>query len=296
MTTTKYLYVPMIALLANLLAGCAFLISTPQSHGIEDVIFPTPSSTVEPDLSSARPSTTDMPTEQTPDSTDITGQHPFYSERAKRDYLLFLPDTYGEYPQKDWPLIIFLHGSGVRGDNVHNLKYEALPQILEFVPEFPFIVISPLLTDESGDELWTTEKVVSSLLIILEEVQAEYAVDPNRIYLTGVSLGGNGTWEIGLRYPDRFAALVPVMGFYGNTTTARVPDNICDLKDVPVWAFHGAKDHIVPLFAEEELVDALKACGGKVQFTIYPDGDHDVSGQTYMNTDLYEWLQNQSLK
>jgi predicted peptidase len=177
---------------------------------------------------------------------------------------------------------------------LETLKYEALPQILAFTPDFPFIVVIPQLTE--AEDYWTEEEVVASLFLILEEVQENYAVDSEKIYLTGVSLGGNGVWEIGLRYPGRFAALVPVAGFYGDTASVEVPENICDLKDVPVWAFHGAKDPIVPLFAEEDLVNALKSCGGNAQLTVYPDGDHDISGQVYNDQELYTWLLSQSLK
>jgi len=211
--------------------------------------------------------------------------------------LLFLPANYGKDPQQQWPLILSLHGSGTRGNNIDLLKYEALPQVLEFTPDFPFIVLSPQLTDANNEDFWTRENVTESVFILLDEIQSTYAVNPKRIYLTGVSIGGNGTWAYGLQNPGRFAALVPVMGFLGDTSGFFIPDNICELKDVPIWAFHGAQDPIVPLDAEEGIVNALKACGGDVQFTIYPDGDHDISGRVYNNNpELYEWLLAQSLQ
>jgi predicted peptidase len=285
---------------ANLLAGCASPRSTPQNSSTEEVISPTSSPTDEPILTVPPSVATDLATEPATElgtvSANNNGQHPFSSDKAKRNYLLFLPAAYGNDPAQKWPLILFLHGSGTRGNNIENLMYEALPQILGFTPDFPFIVLSPQLTNDSGEDYWTRETVVASLFVLLEEIQEKYSVDPERIYLTGVSIGGNGVWEIGLSYPDRFAALVPVMGFYGDTASVEVPDNICDLKDVPIWAFHGAKDHIVPLWVEEDLVDALKACGGNAQITVYPDGDHDISGQAYENQDLYAWLLSQSLK
>ena len=257
---------------------------------------PVPSLNNEPTLTPVPSAANDMPTETPPESTIKTGQHPYFSDKADRNYLLFLPDTYGEDPQQQWPLILFLHSWGVRNEDVNYIRLDALPNILEFKLDFPFIVVSPQLTNESGEEYWTGDKVVDFVFLLLEDIQENYSVDPKRIYMTGTSLGANGTWEIGLSYPDRFAALVPVMGFIGNTASVEVPENICDLKDVPIWAFHGAKDRIVPLFAEEELVNALKACGGNVRFTIYPDGDHDVGGQAYTNTELYDWLQKQSLR
>jgi len=130
----------------------------------------------------------------------------------------------------------------------------------EDLDDFPFIILSPQGTNEYSEyDIWSTDEIVSALMILLDELQTTITVDSNRIYLTGFSAGGNGTWAIGLHHPVRFAALVPAAGYYGWPFT--VPENICDLKDVPVWAFHGAKDETIPLDAEQMLVDALEACG-----------------------------------
>jgi predicted peptidase len=165
----------------------------------------------------------------------------------------------------------------------------------EDLEDFPFIIVSPQGTLEFTEyEIWATDEIISALMALLDEIQTSIAVDTNRVYLTGDSAGGNGTWVIGLEHPDRFAALVPVMGYYGWPFS--VPENICDLKDVPVWAFHGANDDVVPLDAEQMLVDALEACGGDVQFTVYPDNAHDVDHQQVYTEELYGWLLEQSLK
>jgi predicted peptidase len=299
-----------MSIFASLATGCATPKPTPERISTQTTVSQAPSATAgpaftpssvpsatpEPVLTPSSPATVESVTEVGTGLAPSTGQQPFWSDKAQRNYLLYLPPEYGRDPQKKWPLILFLHGFGTRSKNVETLLYEALPQMLQIGNELPFIVVSPQLTDDSEQDYWTREKVVDSLFTLLDEIQANYAVDPKKIYLTGVSLGGNGVWAIGLMYPKRFAALVPVMGFFGNTASVWVPDNICDLKDVPVWAFHGAQDHIVPLFAEQELVDALKACGGNVQFTVYPDGDHNISGQVYTDPDLYTWLETQSLK
>jgi len=99
---------------------------------------------------------------------------------------------------------------------------------------------------------------------------------------------------IGLRHPDRFAALVPVMGYY--VWPFEVPENICDLVEVPVWAFHGAKDELIPLDEEQSIVDALETCGGDVQFTVFPDAGHDLDIQRVYTSELYTWLLEQTLK
>ncbi len=224
-------------------------------------------------------------------STVAKGQTPYSAGKAHLNFLLYVPADYGKSSQSKWPLILYLHGAGERGNNLDYLKTGGLPQKLENESNFPFLVLSPQSNGEY--EFWSKDEMVKSLFVLLEEVQSHYSIDPKRIYLTGVSVGGEGTWEIGLRYPERFAALVPVMGFYGYPF--EVPANICDLKDVPVWAFHGAEDETVPLDAEEGLVNALKACGGNVQFTILPNSGHDIANKVYSTPDLYTWMLSQTL-
>ena len=129
---------------------------------------------------------------------------------------------------------------------------------------------------------------------LLAEIETILEVDPGRTYLTGESAGGYGVWTIGLRYPDRFAALVPAAGYYNWPFV--VPENICDLKDIPVWVFHGAKDDVIPLDAEQMLVDALQDCGGNVQFTVYSDAGHDVDEIVYDTPELFTWLLSQQLE
>lgn len=220
------------------------------------------------------------------------GQTPYSSGIAHLNFLLYVPEDYGKAPQQKWPLILYLHGAGDRGNNLDYLKTGGLPQKLENESNFPFLVLSPQGNGEY--EFWSKDEMVRSLFVLLEEIQGHYSIDPKRIYLTGASVGGDGTWEIGLHYPEHFAALVPVMGYYGYPF--EVPANICDLKNVPIWAFHGAKDETIPLDAEEGLVNALKACGGNVRFTVFPDSGHDIANEVYENSDLYTWMLSQTLK
>jgi predicted esterase len=219
------------------------------------------------------------------------GQHPYHSEKADMDYLLYLPDDYGVDPNQKWPLILYLHG----GQNVKTMDfvtYEGLPKILEDKGDFPFVVLSP--HGEGEYEYWPEEAMVEALFTLIDEIEDNISLDPKRIYLSGVSAGGNGTWEIGLRHPERFAALVPVMGYIG--WPFEVPENICDLKEVPIWAFHGEKDEVIPFEAEAGLVEALETCGGDIQFTGYPQGDHDDVGDlAYETPGLFDWLLAQSL-
>lgn len=220
------------------------------------------------------------------------GQHSYTSKEAGLNYLLYVPEEYGKDPQQEWPVILYLHGTEP-GPGLDILRTRgALPNRLESESAFPFIVLSP---NVDGDfEFWAGEEISDSVITLLQEIQANLSVDPQRIYLTGDSAGGNGTWVIGLRNPNHFAALVPVMGYYDYPFS--VPENICDLKGVPVWAFHSANDEIVALEGEQMLVDALEECDGDVQFTVYPDAGHDADKKAYDTPELYTWLLEQKLE
>lgn len=218
--------------------------------------------------------------------------NPYTSEKANLNYLLYIPDEYGENPERKWPLLIYLHGGDRVNTGVEVLKNDYPLNTLDEQNNFPFIVVAPKTSGKW--EFWATDEMVNAIITLLDEVQGVLSVDPNRIYLTGGSAGGNGTWSIGVRHPERFAALAPMMGYYGWPPT--VPENICDLANVPVWAFHGAEDDIIPLEAEQKLVDALKACGGDVQFTVFPDVGHNLESELVYTPELYEWLLEQTLK
>jgi predicted esterase len=219
-----------------------------------------------------------------------TGQHSYTSEKIGLDYLLYLPDDYGKDPQQKWPLIVYLHGAPVRGATLELLKQEPFPRQLESKGDYPFIAVSPL---GDGDyEFWDRDEMSNALFTLLEEIQAITSVDAKRIYLTGNDMGGNGVWVLGMRHPEYFAALAPVAGYAGYPF--EVPDNICDLKEVPVWAFHGKRDPYVPVEVEQELVDALNACGGEAKITVSPDMKSDVPLKVYADPALYEWLLQQS--
>ena len=144
-------------------------------------------------------------------------------------YLLYLPKGYGKKKGQEWPLMLFLHGAGERGSDLNKVKKHGPPKLAGAGKDLGFIIVSPQCPD--GD--WWTEKG-EMLIHLLDDIQAGYAVDPNRVYLTGLSMGGYGTWTLGAAYPDRFAAMVPICGG-GKRFQA------WKLKDVPVWAFHGGR-------------------------------------------------------
>lgn len=207
------------------------------------------------------------------------GQHPETFEgqiTVRLNYLLFLPQNYGKDPQKKWPLIFFLHGAGERGDDLNLLKKHGLPKIVESRPDFPFIVVSPQCPANS----WWRPYELNALL---EQILADYPIDPDRVYLTGLSMGGFGTWEWAEQFPNRFAAIAPMCGG-GNTLLAG------KLRHIPVWVFHGDADPTVPVARSDEMVEALRKVGADVKYTRYPGVGHDCWTQSYANPELYDWF------
>lgn len=196
------------------------------------------------------------------------------------DYLLYLPEDYDESDNK-YPLILFLHGSGERGSELSKVKTHGPPKLIDEGKEFQFIVLSPQCPE---DMFWNTDL----LSALLNEIETNYRVDKNRIYITGLSMGGHGTWSLALSQPNRFAAIAPVCG-WSNPTAA------CTIKHIPIWVFHGAKDMVVPLSASEQMVNKLRSCDAEVRFTVYPEANHDSWTETYNNDELYKWFLEHSL-
>ncbi len=158
------------------------------------------------------------------------------------------------------------------------LKKHGIPKIVEQDQNFPFITVSPQCPIGS----WWTEKV-EVLKGLLDQVVTSYPIDSGRLYLTGLSMGGYGSWALATAYPEVFAAAAPICG-RGN------PSQAGRIKDLPLWVFHGDKDVVVPFQHSQDMVTALKAVGSRVRFTIYPDTGHDSWTQTYDNPDLYQWF------
>ena len=223
-------------------------------------------------------------------ASDRLGQHPYTSETTNFELLLYLPGEYGKDTQRTWPLVLFLHGF----PNVTKLDWVRIKPIaarLDNQLEFPFIVASPLHAGEK--EHWSQPEVMDELLTLLAELQVDFNINPKQIYLSGLIEGANGVWELGLAHPELFAALAPVGGYTGYPFA--VPENICDLKDMPIWAFHGEDDTVIPLNAEQMLVEALKTCGNNnIQFTVYPDASYDIYQTAFADPNLYTWLLEQS--
>ena len=198
------------------------------------------------------------------------------------EYLLALPKDYDKDTTKAWPLMVFLHGAGERGSDINKVKVHGPAKLVEQGKDFPFIIVSP----QCPEGQWWSNRL-ETVMALVDEIAEKYRVDPKRVYLTGLSMGGYGTWSIASTFPNRFAAIVPICG-------GGQPYLAGNLKSVPIWAFHGAKDSVVPVAESERMVDAVKKTGGNAKLTVYPEAQHDSWTETYNNPALYEWLLKQS--
>ena len=192
-------------------------------------------------------------------------------------YLLYLPDGYGQDTTAKWPLILFLHGSGESGHDLEKVKVHGPPKLVAQGKKLPFIIVSPQAPDPGTG--WEP----NTLYRLLQDVKGRYRVDDERVYLTGLSMGGFGSWSLAMKHPEEFAAVVPICG--GGDTA-----EIWKLRNMPVWCFHGALDKSVPIARDQEMIDALKKYNPSTRFTVYPEASHDSWTVTYANDSLYQWL------
>lgn len=199
-------------------------------------------------------------------------------------YIVHLPSGFGgrEEPR---PLLIYLHGSGELERNIRSLKKNNIVSFMDGAvspEEFPFIVVSP----KSDDKPWYPDQIIELLDELLEDKGTRWKIDPTRIYLTGLSMGGFGTWETGMKYPARFAAIAPVAGGYREYD----PEGF---ENLPVWTFHGADDEIVPASYSEDMIESLyerRGISDRTRMTILDGRGHDISKTVYQNAELYRWL------
>ena len=236
---------------------------------------------------------------------ELGTQIPVVSE-LHYNYLLYLPKGYEESDQQ-WPMIFFLHGAGERGDNLDLVKVHGPPKIVnsertygrtlgQTLGNFDFIVVSPQCP--SG-EWWLNEYLIE----VLQEVLDAYRVDQDRIYMTGLSMGGFGTWSFASVYPELIAAIAPISGggdannwpSIRSYASLQIPAaQLENLISMPIWVFHGESDTVVRITEDEKTVDQLSALGGNAEFTRYPGVGHDAWTTTYNNPELYLWMLRQT--
>jgi predicted peptidase len=202
----------------------------------------------------------------------------------KAKYDLFVPHDYKG--DKAYPLILFLHGAGERGtDGKRQAQVGLGPAIRKQDKTFPFFAVFP-----QARRTWRADSEdAGRSLAILAEVQKEYKIDANRVYLTGLSMGGSGTWGLAVKYPGKWAAIVPICG-------GGDPSKAAEIKDVPCWCFHGDADKAVPVSQSRRMTEALEKAGGKRRCTEYAGVGHNSWDRAYGTKELYTWLLMQERK
>lgn len=220
------------------------------------------------------------------------------TRRGGYPYLLSLPGAEPQDPARRWPLLLFLHGTTPRGENPWDVTQQGPTRLLARPAELTaaeravaaelaraFIVVAPQCPHL---EVWSDAAIIA----LLDEVSGALPVDRARVYLTGLSMGGFGAWSVAMRHPERFAALVPVCG--GGRVAdvnASARDRGDALRRLGVWAFHGARDLVVPLEESQRMIEALQRAGVReARLTVYPDAEHDAWTATYANAEVYAWL------
>jgi predicted peptidase len=195
---------------------------------------------------------------------------------------LYLPPGYHASTQ-DWPLLMFLHGSGERGNDINTVRYNGPPRLVREGRHYPCILCSPQLDPNPDEDAEWDVTVLHRLLGVLRQ---RLRVDPRRITATGLSLGGIGVWTWAATYPEDLAGIAPVCGFGPE-------QGLCRAQPVPVRAYHGADDDVVPLARDQASVDALRACGGQVSLTVYRGVGHAAWIPAYEDPELVPWLMRQ---
>jgi predicted peptidase len=226
----------------------------------------------------ARDAFTVVPGRQTPQAF-----HRTVTIDVEGRFLLYVPPGFDMHDRsRRWPLLVFLHGSGESGRDLSQLLVNGPPKRVNDGAPFPLVIASP----QSPARLENGSFDAATLDALLDELLEQLPIDPDRVYLTGLSDGGIWTYGIAARFPHRFAAIAPVCGTWD-------PADACRLRDVPVWAFHGDRDDVVPLDQDRAMVDAIAACGGQARITVYPGRGHDAWTPAYDDPALYEWLLSQ---
>lgn len=222
-------------------------------------------------------------------------------------YRLFIPPSYDS--QRAYPLIVYLHGSGglgndnrlqISGGNTNGTHVWTKPEVQAAHPAFVLAPQAPEGANWGGPQLTDLSPAAQTMLEIVAALEKEFHIDRTRIYLTGQSLGGYGTWDLILRRPGMFAAAVPLCGS-GKTGDAPfrkvyTPADFAKIKDVPVWVFQGAADSTVPAQGVRETIAALRGVGSKVKYTEYPGVKHQVWERAYLEPALIDWLFAQRLR
>jgi len=209
-------------------------------------------------------------------------------------YRVLKPEDYD--PKKSYPLVLFFHGAGERGDDNEKQLIHGVPEFAKPAnrKQYPCFLVAPQCPDKqrwvevdwgalSHKQPAEPSEPMRLTLELLPALQKEFSIDPQRIYVTGLSMGSFGTWDIIARKPELFAAAVPICGGADEATAPKIAK-------LPIWAFHGEKDGAVKTVRSRNMIEALKKAGGEPKYTEYPGVGHDSWGPTYRDPEVFKWL------
>jgi predicted esterase len=211
-------------------------------------------------------------------------------------FQIYLPEEFRRDEHKPWPIILFLHGRGERGSEGMFQTQIGLPLAVRDHPErWPFVIVMPqcLFTD-----FWTDPEMLNMAMAALDQEITEFHTDPSRTYLTGLSMGGYGAWELARLYPHRWAAIAIASGgpFWSyaperwQQATTLPGEYARAVGHTPIWMFHGSEDNVVPPRESDLMFNAFKAGGGNVRLWIYQGLHHDSWARAYNEPELPRWL------
>lgn len=223
----------------------------------------------------------------------------FKSNDGTLPYRILIPADYN--PKTKYPLVLCLHGAGGRGDDNQSRGTEAFRALNKAQAKYPAFLLTPQCPKKKQwvNTPWRKgsyslnkvpiSKEMTLVVQILNAIEKEFSIDPTRIYVTGQSMGGFGTWDIIMRYPKKFAAAIPISG-------GADPSQAKNIAHLPVWTYHGDKDNAVPVSGTREMVEALKKADGKIKYTEYKDGKHNIWVRAWKGKELIPWLFSQKTK
>ena len=195
-------------------------------------------------------------------------------------YLIYLPK---DYLTKKYPLVLFLHGAGERGTNLKDIEIHGLPKLVRNGKKFPFIIIAP----QCPLNLWWSDPLPVDLLSkLVNDIVMKYGIHKNNVFCTGLSMGGYGTLALSIKNPKLFSAIIPICG----GVDIKNFFDILNLKDLPIWLFHGDKDEVIPLEKSESIYKVLKPVNKDIKLTVYKGVDHNSWDRAYDDNELYKWM------
>jgi len=195
-------------------------------------------------------------------------------------YLIYLPK---DYLTKKYPLVLFLHGAGERGTNLKDIEIHGLPKLVKNGKKFPFIIIAP----QCPLNLWWSDPLPVELLSkLVNDIVMKYGIHKNNVFCTGLSMGGYGTLALSIKNPKLFSAIIPICG----GVDIKNFFDILNLKDLPIWLFHGDKDEVIPLENSQSIYKVLKLVNKNIKLTVYKGVDHNSWDRAYDDNELYKWM------